>query len=288
MAFQGPIPVGKGFLLTAKEADELLARNEADYQKVVRPYLIGKDITEDPLQKPRRWIIDFATRTLEEAEEWPAALEIVRKRVKPFRDRNNRKVRREKWWLLGELVPAMRAALSPLSRYIGGTATGKRLFFCWADSQTCPSNAMNVFAFSDDYSMGVLSSGLHCNWAWSQSSTMRTDLRYTPTTVFETFPWPPVDDRQHGQVAAAAEALITCRNELCVNRGIGLTKLYNELEEGMHDDLKRLHLDLDRAVIGAYGWSESLVRDPDEANRRLLELNAAIAAGEIEYAGPRG
>ncbi len=285
-AYQGPIPVGKGFLLESGEAAKLLRLTDADYRKVIRPYLIGKDIAEDPGQQPTRWIIDFGTRSLEEASEWPAALDVVRKLVKPFRDKNRRKTRREKWWLLGELVPALRAALKPLDRYIGGTATGKRLFFCWVDPWTCPSNAMNVFAFDDQYSIGVLSSAVHEGWAWGQSSTMRTDLRYTPTTVFETFPWPVPSIESRATIDALSQALFSLRGELCLGRKVGLTTLYNEVDEGMHKELKDLHRDLDRAVVAAYGWPAAVADDPTESNRRLLELNKAIAAGEIEYAGP--
>jgi hypothetical protein len=285
-AFQGPIPVGKGFLLEGDEVRRLLELTDADYRKVVRPYLIGKDIAEDPRQQPRRWIIDFATRSLEEASEWPAALDIVRERVKPFRDKNRRKARREKWWLLGELVPALRAALEPLDRYIGGTATGKRLLFCWADRWTCPSNAMNVFALDDQYSMGVLCSAAHDAWAWKQSSTMRTDLRYTPTTVFETFPWPPASLERSTTIDELCGGLFALRGSLCAERKVGLTSLYNEVDEGMHAELKDLHRELDRAVVAAYGWPAAVAEDPAESNRRLLELNEAIAAGEIEYAGP--
>ncbi|HET7485014.1 MAG TPA: hypothetical protein VFJ64_06500 [Solirubrobacterales bacterium] len=54
----------------------------------------------------------------------------------------------------------------------------------------------------------------------------------------------------------------------------------------MHKELKDLHRQLDRAVVAAYGWPDSVADDPVESNRRLLELNKAIAAGEIEYAGP--
>ncbi len=287
IAFQGPIPVGQGFVLEEDEAKELLALSGADYREVVRPYLVGKDIAEDLRQQPTRWIIDFAARSLEEAELWPAALELVRERVKPFRDKNKRKARREKWWLLGELVPAMRVALKPLDRYIGGTATGKRLLFCWADTWTCPSNAMNVFALDDDYSMGILCSGVHDAWAWRQSSTMRVDLRYTPTTVFDTFPWPDAPDELSRQIADICRKVFILRQALCVAREIGLTALYNEVDDGMHYELKDLHRELDRAVVAAYGWPASVAEVPDESNRRLLELNEGIVAGEVEYAGPR-
>jgi hypothetical protein len=122
-AFQGPQPVGRGFVLEQEEALDLLDRGDAKYTDVVRPYLVGEDILQTPDQAPTRYIIDFGTRSLEQAIEYPAALAIVRDRVKPFRDQNRRKTRREKWWLLGELVPAMRAALRPLQRYKRGRET---------------------------------------------------------------------------------------------------------------------------------------------------------------------
>lgn len=71
-AFQGPIPAGAGFVLGEREAGKLLARADADYTQVVRPYLIGEDIAEDPEQHPRRWIIDFTALPLERSQQFPA------------------------------------------------------------------------------------------------------------------------------------------------------------------------------------------------------------------------
>jgi hypothetical protein len=73
------------------------------------------------------------------------------------------------------------------------------------------------------------------------------------------------------------------RREICLEREIGLTKLYNEVDEGAYRDLKELHVELDEAVAEAYGWPRAVAHDPDESNRRLLELNLAIARGEVEY-----
>jgi len=87
-AFQGPMPVGAGFVLSTEQAEVLLSRTDADYSVVVRPYLVGDDIAVDPRQAPRRYVIDFAIRPLEEARAWPAALDILRERVKPERERN--------------------------------------------------------------------------------------------------------------------------------------------------------------------------------------------------------
>ena len=77
--------------------------------------------------------------------------------------------------------------------------------------------------------------------------------------------------------------MISRRSEICLERQIGLTKLYNEVDDGAYRDLRELHDALDEAVAAAYGWPASAAHDPQESNRRLLELNRAIAAGEVEY-----
>ncbi|MDQ3934648.1 MAG: N-6 DNA methylase [Actinomycetota bacterium] len=283
-AFQGPIPAGAGFVLTSGEADELLARPEADYAEVVRPYLVGEDLADDPEQRPRRWVIDFAHMTLEDAARFPAALDIVRARVKPERDRNRDARFREYWWRFGRPRGEMRAAIAPLRRFIAGTAQGKRIFFTWQDARVCPSNLVNVFAFEDDYALGVLTSRLHGEWARAQSSTLRIDVRYTPTSAFETFPWPAPTDDQRERIGQLSKAIVDRRRAICVDREIGLTALYNEVDEGAYSDLRDLHTQLDLSVAAAYGWPATAARDPRESNRRLLELNARIAAGEVEYA----
>jgi hypothetical protein len=210
-SFQGPIPRGSGFVLAQEEAETLLASHDATYRDVVRPYLVGEDITDDPLARPRRYIIDFGQLPLEAAERYPAALEIVRERVKPTRDLDP--VYANSWWLLWRPRPEMRAALRGLDRFVAGVAQGKRIFFVWQDAWTCPSNLTNVFAFDDDYAIGVLSTSIHHEWARAQSSTLEDRFRYTPTSAFETFPWPQADNRD--EIGSAARAVISCRSSLC-------------------------------------------------------------------------
>ncbi|HET8558122.1 MAG TPA: DNA methyltransferase [Gaiellaceae bacterium] len=280
-SFEGVKPGGRGFVLTPDEAQRLLAHEEATYSEVVRPYLIGDDIADDPGQQPRRWIIDFATMTLEEAQAYPAALEIVLERVKPVRDTNRRKIRRERWWLFSEPVPAMRKALDGLPRFLASNVQGKRLLFCWCDPRVCASNLTKVFAFDHDFDLGILGSAVHEGWARAQSSTLEDRFRYTPTSAFETFPFPQPSDKE--PVAEAARRVIARRSEICLEREIGLTQLYNEVDDGAYQDLRELHVALDEAVATAYGWPASAAHDPQESNRLLLELNREIAAGNVPY-----
>ncbi len=280
--FFGVVPGGEGFLLSPEEAKEFLERTDARYRDVVRPFLIGSDISNDPAQAPTRYVIDFHFNALEEAMKYPAALERVRRLVKPHRDQVRRKAYREKWWRLEEPIVAMRRALELLSRYIACPAQGKRLPMTWCQPEWLPSNLTSVLAFEDDYSMGVLLSTIHGAWAIEQSTKLKSDPRYT-TASFRTFPWPTQTLVHREAVSESSRAVIARRSEICVERQIGLTRLYNEVDDGAYRDLKALHAQLDEAVAAAYGWPKSAAHDTAESNRRLLELNQAIAEGRVSY-----
>lgn len=282
--FEGPSPKATGLIISADEAAALLAMPDAAYREVVRPYLTAADIADDPAQRPSRWVIDFGLRRLEEAGRYPAAVEIVRERVKPERERNNRKSYREKWWIFAEPRTAMRYAVADLSRFGSAARHGKRFIVCWSEPWTLASDATEVFAFDDDHSMGVLTSRVHVAWAWAQGSTLKGDLRYTPTSVFETFPWPdPVSPEQRESVADVGRRLMARRTEICASEQIGLTTLYNAMDDGAWADLKALHRQLDVAVAACYGWPAAVAQDDDELVRRLTQLNREITEGERPY-----
>ncbi|WP_326828822.1 hypothetical protein OIE13_24975 [Streptosporangium sp. NBC_01810] len=281
--FQGPIPNGD-FILSDHEAEAILSDKKADYREVVRPYLIGDDIAHDPKQHPRRWIIDFGQRPLEQVLKYPSAEKIVRERVKSFRETKTDKRLRELWWQFERPRVDMRNSLDGKSRYITGIRVGKRPLFSWTDAWTCPSDLTNVFAFDDDCTMGILSSSAHAAWAWARSSTLKGDIRYTPTTVFMTFPWPdPISGEIRERIAQAAQKMVKRRQEICAAENFGLTRLYNLVDEGAYADLKALHRELDEAVATAYGWPKNVAQNPDEIVSRLLQLNKEIATGQRPY-----
>lgn len=282
--FQGPIPVGAGFIISEGEAKDLLGRDDVDYRDVVRPYLTSDDITDSSEQAPRRWVIDFASWPLERALRYPGALTIVRERVKPIRDTASDKGFRQKWWQFGRPRVPMRAALNGLERYISVGRHGKRVSLAWTDAWTMASDATCVFAFDDDYSMGILLSRAHDAWTWVRASTIKGDLRYTPTSVFQTFPFPDlVTEAEREDVAAASRHLYEVRSEICGREGRGLTAVYNSMDEGAYADLRAAHLSLDRVVADAYGWSRSIAQDSAELVRRLTDLNREITEGQREY-----
>lgn len=281
--FEGPSPKAKGLIIEEAVAERLL-RADTVNADVVRPYLTASDITDSPSQSPSRWTIDFGLRPLEKCLAYKAPLEIVRRDVKPERENNNRKSYREKWWIFAEPRTAMRSQLTNLNRFAAVAGHAKRLVVIWCDPWTLASNATNVFAFDDDYSMGVLLSNVHDAWAWHGSSTLETRLRYTPTSVFETFPWPaPASSLQRETVAKLSRAVIERRQAICEAEDFGLTKLYNLMDDGGYTDLKKLHRQLDEAVAACYGWPKSMGRNATEIVKRLTQLNKDITEGVRVY-----
>ncbi|MGH3473403.1 MAG: DNA methyltransferase [Aeromicrobium sp.] len=286
VCFQGPIPVGAGFIIDASEAQALLARKDVNYSNVVRPYLTSDDIANSSTHEPSRWVVDFGTKSLEAAGAFPRALRIIRERVKPDRERNRDARFRAEWWRFGRPRGEMRNALEGLERYVATGRHSKRLGLAWAEAWTMASDATNVFAFDDDFSMAVLQSRAHVAWAWQQSSTLKGDLRYTPTSVFMTFPWPDrASEAQRERAADVCRRLLIRRRELCGEHQVGLTKLYNAMDEGAYADLKALHRELDEAIADCYGWPKAMAQDDKELVRRLTELNREIVEGDREY-GP--
>ena len=282
--FEGPSPKAKGLLISSNTARDLLRDPEVDYSRVVRQYLTAADLADDPSQAPSRWVIDFGLRSLEEAMVFPRALKIARELVKPERESNRRKSYRDNWWLFAEPRRAMRGAIQELQRFAVAPGHAKRLLVTWCDSSVLASNATDVFAFDDDFSMAVLQSRAHVAWAWQQSSTLETRLRYTPTSVFETFPWPDkATDTQRDRAAVVCRRLLARRGELCLEHQVGLTKLYNAMDDGAYADLKMLHKEVDAVIADCYGWPKAVAQDDKELVVRLTDLNRQIIKGERTY-----
>ncbi len=89
--------------------------------------------------------------------------------------------------------------------------------------------------------------------------------------------------QQHESVAEASRRLLARRTEICTTEQIGLTKLYNAVDEGAWTDLKALHRELDVAVADCYGWPSGLAQDDGELVSRLTELNRDIVEGGRPY-----
>jgi len=176
---------------------------------VVVPWVNGMDLAQRPKGK---WVIDFGVGMSEErAAHYEAPFEYVRGKVKPVRDTNARESYRRLWWQHVEARPALRDATKPLSRFLSTCRVAKHRLFVWLNAPTLPDSATFAFASEDDAFFGVLHSRFHEVWSLAQGTQLEDRPRYTPTTCFETFPFPNPDESKTEAIAEAARDLNALR-----------------------------------------------------------------------------
>ena len=179
-----------------------------------------------------------------------------------------------------------------------------------------PDSATVAVARDDDTTFGILYSRFHEAWSIRLCTWLGVgnDPRYTPSTTFETFPFPEgltpniaaadyADDPRAVPIAEVARRLYQLRDAwlnppdlvervpevvpgfpdrivplderaAAILRRRTLTNLYNERPAW----LDNAHRDLDAAVAAAYGWPASI--SEDDAIGRMLELNLSRSAVE--------
>jgi hypothetical protein len=227
---------------------------------VLLPYLNGEDLNSRPDTAPSRWVIDFNDRCETCAARYRLPFERVEQLVRPERMRNKRAIRRERWWQFAENARGLRAAIAGLYEVLVIALVSKSVMPVRVPTGQVFSHKLGVFATDSFADQAVLSSSLHQMWAIKYGSTMRADVNYSPSDVFMTFPRPEPTDR----LAEVGETLDRERREIMVRRRLGLTKLYNlvndpELADGDDPDIARIreiHVELDEAVMAAYGWDD--------------------------------
>ncbi len=259
IAFQGCIVLGMGFIL---KPDEARAWIEADRRnaQVLFPYLNGEDLNSRPDTSAPRWVIDFNDMPEEEASEYYLPYQRLLELVKPERAKNNRKVYRDYWWQFGEKRPKLRKAIKGLDEVLVIALVSKTVMPMRVPTGQVFSHMLGVFATDSFADQAVLSSSMHHMWAIKYGSTLETRARYTPSDVFETFPRPERTVR----LAEVGRVLDTERREIMLRRDLGLTKLYNlvndpDIADATDPDIARMrqvHTELDHAVMDAYGWGE--------------------------------
>jgi SAM-dependent methyltransferase len=275
--FQGVVPGYAGFVISSTERHRAF-RDES----VARPFMVGRDMLTGGL--PSRSIIDFADMDVLQARAFARSFDWVEKQVLPAvkstavnaADTDMAKARHDhlnRWWQFWNVRTGMRRALHGLTRYVACARVTKRPVFVFCDTGIVADGALQVFAFDDDYSFGVLQSDAHWQWFMAKCSKLKSDFRYTPESVFDTFPWPqsPTKKQVRAVAAAACEVRAVRASALPTLKG-GLRALYRTLELPGANPLKDAHEALNAAVLDAYGF------DPKgDILKQLLDLNLKVA-----------
>ena len=285
ISFEGPSPKAP-FDIRPEIAEKMLSEplnvNGKPNSDVVRSVLNGKDIT----QRARgMFTVDFAFMGMEEASQYEAPFEYVKEHVYPKRQEKSQAPFRHRWWQYATPRPNMRQALEGLQRFIATPRVSKHRIFVWVEPGIMCNDSTDVFAREDDYFFGVLHSSFHELWARRKGTQLReaeSGFRYTPTTCFETYPFPEPTDEHREAIAEAARELNKLRENWLNPPGVGASELKKRTLTNLYNArptwLDNAHKKLDAAVAAAYGWPADL--GEQEILEKLLERNLERAWDE--------
>ena len=327
-SFQGSKVIGMGFTfddvghrdVTTPIAEmNRLVQENPHYQNVIFPYIGGQELNTSPIQSHHRFVINFGQLGQEQCRKlYPKLLTIVETKVKPERlksvqrSKSSHARRAAIWWQIYHQAKDLYLSIDELDRVLANSQVSQRVQFAFLPSNMIYAHTLNIYPLDTYAAFCALQARPHEVWAQFFGSSMKDDLRYTPSDCFETFPFPE-NWETRADLEAVGKEYYEFRAALMVRNDEGMTKTYNRFHDPYEDsaeidELRRLHEAMDRAVLDAYGWTdiptdcEFLLdyeideetwgrkkkpyryRWPDEVRdevlARLLELNAERAAEE--------
>lgn len=314
ISFIGSQIHSSGFILEPEEAALLLERNRKN-RDVVFPYLGGEDFNTRPDQSPSRWVINFFDWPLEVestdncAKNYPECLAIVEDRVKPDRLSKAPEVARYPWWRYWRIRDELYKAVSCLRRVLFHSFVSKYVNFAFVPSDMVYAAPHVVIALSEHSQFAVLQSSFHDLWVNKYCSTMGLTIRYAPTDLIETFPFPigVLENLANPSVRVLEQCgsrYDAYRKGVMISFNEGLTKTYNRFHDPDETSadiqkLRDLHVEMDQAVAAAYGWTDLdlghgfhetkqgvrfTISEPArrEVLQRLLKLNHKRYAEEVK------
>ena len=187
--------------------------NNRPNSDVLLPYLNATDVTR---HNRHVWIIHIPELlSLDQAASYHKPFEYLRRVVQPERQSANQQSARDHWWVHWNIRTQLERELKSLKRWIVTPRVSKHRLFAWVTPPNYIDNALVAYARDDDYTFGILHSRVHEVWSRAQGTQLRereSGFRYTPTTCFETFPFPEPTLDQRNAIESAAIALDQLRN----------------------------------------------------------------------------
>jgi hypothetical protein len=332
----------KGVASPISRMRELITEDPRNAQRIF-PYIGGDEVNSDPAHAYHRYVINFEDFPMRRdelgqswgsaskqqrriwarsgtvpsdypdsvADDWPQLLQIVKDRVKPEREKLGNKSdgrRRKKfWWQWGRYTPGLYAATRGLDRVLVISQVTAHFCFTFLPSNMVFSHRLIVFPDESFGLFAVLQSRVHELWTRFFSYSLEDRLAYSGADAFDPFPLPQ-QLRSDVGLTIAGKDYYDFRTNLMKQAGEGLTKIYNRFNNPNDSAfdilrLRELHVEMDRAVLRAYGWDDIDARpvferewvddddygpwryrwpEPvrDEVLKRLLALNTERAADE--------
>jgi hypothetical protein len=286
--------------------ERLVTENPTNAQAIY-PYIGGEEVNSSPTHAHHRYVINFLDHPEELCRrKWPTLLSTIERKVKPSRQLNNRELYRRYWWHHAEKRPGLYSAIEGLRQVLAIPCISNTVAFALLKTGQVFSHKLIVFPSDSPAHIALMQSRAHEFWARAFASSMKDDLNYSPSDCFETFPFPtalldstasdPAHEATRQSLEAIGERYHQFRAELLVSNNEGLTSTYNRFHDPVETsssllELRRLHGEMDQAVLNAYGWSDVATAcgfgldylDLEEDAQLPDELQERIDSGELFF-----
>ncbi|MFF0557977.1 Eco57I restriction-modification methylase domain-containing protein [Streptomyces sp. NPDC004266] len=265
LTFTGSYVLGTGFVVSEERAQAWIAEDDL-YRDVLFPYVNGKALNSTPGHYDGRWVINFHDWGESRARQYARAFAQIEKEVKPERQRRNltgeyvlRKPLPERYWQYAEKQAAMVRAIAPLAHCLVLARSSDLVMPAYLPSTSVFSEKTVVIASDSFGLLAFLSGAAHYWWAIDRGVAEPKVPNYAPTDIFETLVRPTLTDR----LWSAGERLDAHRRSVMEAHGVGMKDVYNlfhdeACQDGGIVELRRIHEEIDKATVEAYGWDDLL------------------------------
>lgn len=231
---------GGNLLLSPSEKDELV-RLEPQSKKWIKKALGAMEF----LNGKERWCLWFANTNLEDLKDMPLIMDRIIK-VAEMRKLSPDKGTQK----LAERPHQFRDLINPDSFILLPSVSSERRTYVpmgLFGSDVISTNLNYVIPKGGLYEFGILTSLLHNDWMRLVAGRLKSDYRYSASVVYNSFPWPTVDEIRKNRIKELAENVLFVREDF---PGKTLAELYNP--DTMPPELLAAHQKLDAAVDKLY------------------------------------
>ena len=142
------------------------------------------------------------------------------------------------------------------------------------------SNAASIVHHAELHVFAIISSKLHLAWVSAVSGRLKTDIRYTSSTCFNTFPVPLLTEQNKIDLTACAENILLARE---AHFPATIADLYDS--ENMPDNLKHAHEHNDEVLERIYIGRR--FKNDTERLEKLFDLYTKMTAAATKYPSPQ-
>jgi len=245
---------GGYYIFRGEEYTEFL-NQEPNSKSLLNPYIGAAEF----INGKERWILDFRNAAPAEVKKLPYVIERI-SQVKNFRAKSKkagtRRLSNFPMELEGKAYPETPFLIVPR------VSSERRQYhpIGYEEPPVIPSDALIWGANAALFDFAIITATMHMGWLRYFGGRLKSDYRYSVGVVYNTFPWPALDNKSKETLTKTGQAILDAR---AAHPDATLADLYDP--DAMPANLRKAHMANDKAVDRLYR------KKPFESERERVE-----------------